>query len=814
MTASPEFADYLNAIAVTYAQWWELYTLMDAVGQEQVKRQTEKCAFPFDFGLMVQTAKPEEEKAKGELPENLGENPEEKLERLPVLEGMRKYAAEHVLLVGRPGSGKSTALIRLLLEEAGNQDGAAKIPVLVELRYWQTGVIDRILTVLQQGNCLDLDAETLKSWLRQGRLLLLMDGLNELPSEEARRNMATFRRDYLQTPMIFTTRDLSVGGDLGIAKKLEIQPLTETQMQEFVRAYLSQNQAEQMLRQIKDRLRDLGQTPLLLWMLCGLFQQLGTVPPNLGMVFRQFTQGYERSLKEDIPVTAESRRWWSLLLQRLAFVMMRGENPQEKPTELQVAITRQTAEEILTQYLTAEKFDKPRDFAKQWLEDLLKHHLIQMNGDKIEFRHQLIQEYYAAEYLLRQLPKLSDAELQRQYLNYLKWTEPIALMLVLVEDEAQAVRVVELALTVDLRLGAQLAGEVRWRFRDKTILLLSNLDAIPSLRKVLRSIADKEIQALERLTNYVPSRNQEYVSGYADYLLATTILDEKSILHRALSPCLPDALRLDAVRALKRIASEKVLCILEQALNEDHVLISQESAQVLQELETDSSVQMILVRALNSEIPFVRLAAAKALSKIGKPDVVQKLWQLKAYGMNMITVSMEAIASIQARCQFYNYEIFQAAQTAKSTAQNAEDLIHDKLNAIAQGVQKMSEVSKYNFPNAQKVQIFEQVDTYIENNSAISSEDKEAITELQQVIQDLQAKYPKARPEEQSIIIEAEFQEIKQKQPWRWKNLMSYKRLLNGGKTAVVKVGEHFAESSPWGKGAIAFLEGVMENAE
>lgn len=74
---------------------------------------------------------------------------------------------------------------------------------------------------------------------------------------------------------------------------------------------------------------------------------------------------------------------------------------------------------------------------------------------------------------------------------------------------------------------------------------------------------------------------------------------------------------MDAIRALKRIATEKALHVLEQALNEDHVLISRESAQVLQELGTNSSVQMILARALKSEIPFVRLTAARALIKIG-----------------------------------------------------------------------------------------------------------------------------------------------------------------------------------------------------
>ena len=67
----------------------------------------------------------------------------EKTERLPVLAELRKYALEqleHVLLVGRPGSGKSTALARLLLEEAEQaiEDQQAKIPVLLE----------RVLTIL------------------------------------------------------------------------------------------------------------------------------------------------------------------------------------------------------------------------------------------------------------------------------------------------------------------------------------------------------------------------------------------------------------------------------------------------------------------------------------------------------------------------------------------------------------------------------------------------------------------------------------------------------------------------------------------
>ncbi|MEO1374395.1 MAG: NB-ARC domain-containing protein, partial [Cyanobacteria bacterium J06635_10] len=453
-----QFETYLKSISEdeNYNCWWKLYTLTDA---EDKKRQ-KQFSSPFDFGLMVQRVESKQE--------------QEKTERLPVLSGIRKYAKNHVLLVGKPGSGKSTALKRLLLEEANHPTPSPSpstekgvlaldktgegwsVPVLVELRYWQSSIFERIEAFLLQHDAnLNFDESTLKNLLRQGRFLLLIDGVNELPSEEARRQVVAFRKDFPQTPMIFTTRDLSVGGDLGIEKKLEMQPLNENQMRDFVMGYLPE-QGEELLQCLKDRLQEFGKTPLLLWMLCGLFQQTGNIPPNLGMVFRFFTQSYESNWRGD--VAAQSRRWWKSLLEHLAFKMMQG-----KPeTEFRVAIPKWEVEEIFTQYLDAEKLDKPRDNAKCWLDDLIKHHLIQVgSGNQIEFRHQLLQEYYAAECLLRLLPNLSDAQLKCDYLNLLKWTEPLAVMLALVENTTQAEQLVQSALDVDLILGARLAGEVK-----------------------------------------------------------------------------------------------------------------------------------------------------------------------------------------------------------------------------------------------------------------------------------------------------------------------------------------------------------------
>jgi DNA polymerase III delta prime subunit len=393
---------------------------------------------------------------------------EAKIEYFPVLKGLKKYALgqqrHHILLAGRPGSGKSTTLKRLLLEMASKAlvDENRPIPVLVQLK--GDGSIQHLIIAEFRRTGLRVTIEQIDDLLMDDKLLLLLDGVNEIPSDDLRRKLHNFREDNPTTPMIFTTRDLALGGDLGIEKQIKILPLKKPQIREFVLEYLPEY-GDKLLRQLHDRLREIAETPLLLKMLCDVFDPVTQkIPKNKAELFLEFDQKY-RKLKQYAPVYNDFQLFRSELLAHLAFVMIHGD-PQ-KPTDAWLTISRHQAEIILEEWLTQRGMEDAPTKAKRWLEDLLEHDLLQVAADaeQIEFHHQLFQEFYAAKELQIMIQKIhpdlmDDKRLQHFYLNYLKWTEAVLIALSLIENESIVERVVQSALNVDLVFGLYLAGDI------------------------------------------------------------------------------------------------------------------------------------------------------------------------------------------------------------------------------------------------------------------------------------------------------------------------------------------------------------------
>jgi hypothetical protein len=130
----------------------------------------------------------------------------------------------------------------------------------------------------------------------------------------------------------------------------------------------------------------------------------------------------------------------------------------------------------------------------------------------------------------------------------------------------------------------------------------------------------------------------------------------------------------------------------------------------------------------------------------------------------------------------------------------------------------MTDSSKYNFPKAEKVQVFEHVETYIEHNHAADETLKQQIKDLSTLINTLQTTHRPTTETEALTIINAEFREIQTTQPTRWqvlqnqlqllkRQLLNPERHLSASKATFSEVAKHYLEDSVVAKAVITYLD-------
>ncbi|NES06667.1 MAG: NACHT domain-containing protein, partial [Okeania sp. SIO2F4] len=153
-------------------------------------------------------------------------------------------AGRTLLILGEPGSGKTTTLLELArdLINRTEADLTQPIPVVFNLSSWEgkkQTIADWL--VLELHTKYQVSQQIGKAWIQEQRLLLLLDGLDEV-SRDIRENcvdaLNKFCQEYGQTEIVVCSRIRdyeALSSQLKFQAAIYLQPLSLEQIQEYLK---------------------------------------------------------------------------------------------------------------------------------------------------------------------------------------------------------------------------------------------------------------------------------------------------------------------------------------------------------------------------------------------------------------------------------------------------------------------------------------------------------------------------------------------------------------------------------------------------
>ena len=226
-------------------------------------------------------------------------------ETIPGLEVVSTHTK--LVILGKPGSGKTTFLQHMALQCDAGQLKPDCLPIFISLRTFAT-----VAQVPQGGNLLNyiseifqdcgLEADQVSTLAQEGKLLLLLDGLDEVALENSKDVVAAIQQfcdRFHQNAVFITCRIAAQPYQFRGFTYVELADFNQAQIATFAHHYyhaihsqadVGQAKAEQFLEQLRQRenqpLLELVGKPLLLSLICSVFRERSQFPNNRAKLYQ------------------------------------------------------------------------------------------------------------------------------------------------------------------------------------------------------------------------------------------------------------------------------------------------------------------------------------------------------------------------------------------------------------------------------------------------------------------------------------------------------------------------------------------------
>jgi HEAT repeat protein/phage terminase Nu1 subunit (DNA packaging protein) len=559
-----------------------------------------------------------------------------------------KKQHQRIMVLADPGMGKSTLLRReagLTAQEERQslKNNTKKLEDVVfplflrlsDLAETPEEIIDAIPLLIQREYSEKATEvmELLREKLKVGKCLLLLDALDEVPTEHRQRQrliekLNRFAQRKPPCRIICSSRIVGYGGAfVAGVKEVEIVPFSQKQMEEYIEAWfrnaagylnndaVSHSSLIQELRN-KPQIRGLAQNPLLLSLICSLYQEKGLTLPA------RRCQVYEQAVRYMLGKWSKKRNpelndGWidakSELLEELAYQFSCDGKEIFTLREL-----RKMIDEYLRSGNASTDFDNLK--ASQLITELSEQdgilQKLHKDSNQYLFLHRTFQEYLTACYLNRARDSIALAK--EHFWDY-EWHETLSLLVGLMQNPVPLLQ----AITTE---------------KDdifSTLLLLAGrciAECPENPHPLIAEIIDKIYKFWQSYPNAGFSKSIVVVIGQAN-----------SQMFKKVQKALEDedpSIRMKAAKALGEISNPQTEQALIKAVKEDEdSKVRMGAAEALGWIGTSKAVEA-LSEALDDNSGFVRRRAIKALVQISTLKAHKAL--IQAVKHNDILVKREA----------------------------------------------------------------------------------------------------------------------------------------------------------------------------